>query len=177
MMQQSDGSIIIDTQINTDGAGVGGRKLQKELGRVIDNAEKAADKVKKAFAKAGAFTYDPQAMEKVFGKTAAQNIKNYVDAIELYGKQAGQVLNKLDSSLQDQTNDYKREIESLSKALKDMEQDGMYFGDEDYDNTYIKLQKVTQALKDYKKELVSPAALPKVVDVSTMSGKIGQLSK
>ena len=48
MMQQSDGSIIIDTQINTDGAGVGGRKLQKELGRVIDNAEKAADKVKKA---------------------------------------------------------------------------------------------------------------------------------
>ena len=90
-------------------------------------------------------------MEKVFGKTAAQNIKNYVDAIELYGKQAGQVLNKLDSSLQDQTNDYKREIESLSKALKDMEQDGMYFGDEDYDNTYIKLQKVTQALKDYKK--------------------------
>ncbi len=26
MMQQSDGSIIIDTQINTDGAGVGGRK-------------------------------------------------------------------------------------------------------------------------------------------------------
>lgn len=177
MMQQSDGSIIIDTQINTDGAGVGGRKLQKELGRVIDNAEKAADKVKKAFAKAGAFTYDPQAMEKVFGKTAAQNIKNYVDAIELYGKQAGQVLNKLDSSLQDQTNDYKREIESLSKALKDMEQDGMYFGDEDYDNTYIKLQKVTQALKDYKKELVSPAATPKVVDVSTMSGKIGQLSK
>ena len=177
MMQQSDGSIIIDTQIYTDGAGVGGRKLQKELGRVIDNAEKAADKVKKAFAKAGAFTYDPQAMEKVFGKTAAQNIKNYVDAIELYGKQAGQVLNKLDSSLQDQTNDYKREIESLSKALKDMEQDGMYFGDEDYDNTYIKLQKVTQALKDYKKELVSPAATPKVVDVSTMSGKIGQLSK
>ena len=32
-------------------------------------------------------------------------------------------------------------------------------------------------LKDYKKELVSPAATPKVVDVSTMSGKIGQLSK
>ncbi|MFR4784874.1 MAG: hypothetical protein ACLUAR_20105 [Pilosibacter sp.] len=40
----SDGSIIIDTKINTDGIANGERRSQKEFARVADGAEKTGEK-------------------------------------------------------------------------------------------------------------------------------------
>ena len=40
----SDGSINIDTKINTDGIANGERRLQKEFERVADGAEKTGEK-------------------------------------------------------------------------------------------------------------------------------------
>lgn len=121
----------------------------------ISNVEAGVEDIKKAVKRTKTAVQE-------YGNSVQEYVDNYVSNMDRAAKS---------------NNEFKREIESLSKALKDMEKNGMYFGDEDYDNTYLKLQKVTQALKDYKKEIVSPTATPKAFDVSTMSGKIGQLSK
>ncbi len=104
-MGQYDGSILIDTKINTDGAEEGTRSLKTVLDRVVSSTQKAGNKVKDIFSKSmkevGESTrdagsgYNPQAMEMVFGKSAAQ-IKNYAQAVEVYGQQAGLAMNKMD---------------------------------------------------------------------------------
>ena len=47
-----------------------------------------------------------------------------------------------------ETNEFIQKISSLKKELKDLESQGMYFGDDQYDEAYLKLEKVKQALKD-----------------------------
>lgn len=57
------------------------------------------------------------------------------------------------------TNEFITEISALSKQLKDLESQGLYFGDDQYDETYMKLAKIKQALADYKKEMLSPTPI------------------
>lgn len=104
-MDQYDGSILINTKINTDGAEKGTRNLKSEFEKVASSAQKTGDRVKDVFSNSMKEItessqnvrtgYNPQAMEMVFGKSAAQ-IRNYAQAVELYGQQAGMVMNKLD---------------------------------------------------------------------------------
>ncbi len=103
-MEQYDGSVLIDTKINTDGADKGTRNLKSVFDRIVLSAQKAGDRVRDVFSNSMkevtessqnvSTGYNPQAMEMVFGKSAAQ-IKNYAQAVELYGQQAGMVMNKL----------------------------------------------------------------------------------
>ena len=44
-----------------------------------------------------------------------------------------------------ETNEFIKQISSLKKELKDLESQGMYFGDDQYDEAYLKLEKVNQA--------------------------------
>lgn len=71
-----------------------------------------------------------------------------------------------------QTNEFRQEIERLQGQMKQMEDQGLWWGDDAYDTAYLKLRKVEQALKDYKKELISPAPDANPFGVDTMSGKI-----
>ena len=73
------------------------------------------------------------------------------------------------------TNEFKNEIGRLKEKLKELEGNGLYFGDEEYDETYLKLQKISQALKDYKKELTSPTPDANPFGLNTMSGQIVDL--
>lgn len=91
-----------------------------------------------------------------------QNILDWIDGFE---------------NSTNQVNEFKGEISSLTKQLEDMENKGLYFGDEEFDNAYLKLEKVKQALKDYKKELVSPTPDALKVDTSTLEGQIQKLSE
>lgn len=72
-------------------------------------------------------------------------------------------------------NEFKRHIEELGRSLKDMESRGLYFGDDEYDETYLKLSKVKQALADYKKEMLSPAESKAVLDSGTLQGEVDKL--
>ena len=56
------------------------------------------------------------------------------------------------------TNEFREEIGGLQARLKQLEGQGYYFGDEEYDNAFLKLAKVKQALADYKKEMLNPAS-------------------
>ena len=73
------------------------------------------------------------------------------------------------------TNEFKNEIGRLKEKIKELEGNGLYFGDEEYDEIYLKLQKVSQALKDYKKELTSPTPNANPFGLNTMSGQIVDL--
>ena len=104
-MEQYDGSVRIDTKINTDGAEKGTRNLKSEFEKIVSSAQKAGDRVNDSFSKSmkqvGSSTqnvnsgYDPKAMEMVFGQSAAQ-IRNYAQAVEVYGQMAGMAMNKID---------------------------------------------------------------------------------
>ena len=73
------------------------------------------------------------------------------------------------------TNEFKNEIGRLKEKIKELEGNGLYFGDEEYDEIYLKLQKVSQALKDYKKELTSPTPNANPFGINTMQGQIVDL--
>ncbi len=53
----------------------------------------------------------------------------------------------------------------------------MYFGDDQYDEAYLKLEKVNQALKDYKQELTNPTPDAVVFPADSLQGKIDRLKK
>lgn len=89
--------------------------------------------------------------------------------VEEYGQAAGKA--------EKEVNEFKAEIGALSAKMKELESQGMYFGDEEYDETYIKLAKVKQALADYKKEMLSPT--PDVVSfpADSIQGQVERLKK
>ena len=75
------------------------------------------------------------------------------------------------------TNEFAQKISELKQELKDLESQGMYFGDEKYDEAYLKLEKVKQALKDYKQELTNPTPDAVIFPADSLQGKIDRLKK
>lgn len=57
------------------------------------------------------------------------------------------------SDASEKVNELKRDLEAAKQALKDLEKGGKWFGDEEYDKAALKLQKLTEQVKEYKKEL------------------------
>lgn len=75
------------------------------------------------------------------------------------------------------TNEFKQEISTLEARLKALESQGMYFGDEEYDEAYLKLSRVKQALADYKKEMLSPTPDAVIFPADSLMGKINRMKK
>ena len=98
-------------------------------------------------------------------QNADKNILNFVEEFE-----------KGLMSSSNSTNEFKREIESLEEQLKILVGEWLYFGDEEYDETYFKLEKVKQALKDYKQELTSPKPDAMLFDETSLEGQIERLA-
>lgn len=76
------------------------------------------------------------------------------------------------------TNEFKQTIGELQAKIKELESNGFYFGDDEYDDAYMALAKVKNALSDYKKEMLSPApdaAVP--VDTESFQGKVDALKR
>ena len=97
-----------------------------------------------------------------------------------YDKTVEDFINNYDSDISEaekHTNEFKQEIGSLSAKLKELEKQGMYFGDDQYDETYMKLAKVKQALADYKKEMLSPTPDAVSFPADSLQGEIDQLKK
>jgi hypothetical protein len=97
---------------------------------------------------------------QTYGNEVQEFVDNYVKNME---------------KASESTNEFKSEIESLSGQLKQMESQGLYFGDEEYDNAFLKLAKVKQALSDYKKEMLSPTEIPVKFDMNSFEGQKQQL--
>ena len=74
------------------------------------------------------------------------------------------------------TNKLKQQVETLKEQLKGLEGKGQWFGDSEYDEKYLQYQKLLQAVKDYKREIVSPTPDAKMFNSSTLEGQIEKLS-
>lgn len=74
------------------------------------------------------------------------------------------------------TNELKQQVETLKEQLKGLEGKGQWFGDGEYDEKYLQYQKLLQALKDYKKEIVSPTPDAKLFNSGTLEGQIEKLT-
>jgi uncharacterized coiled-coil DUF342 family protein len=96
-----------------------------------------------------------------YGNTVQQFVDSYTSGMD-----------KADQS----TNEFKAEISSLTKQLKDLESQGLYFGDEQYDETYMKLARVKQALVDYKREMLNPTEGPKI-NMESLQGQVDSLKR
>ena len=86
--------------------------------------------------------------------------------VEEYGQAA--------ANAEKEVNEFKAEIGALSAKMKELESQGMYFGDDEYDEAYIKLAKVKQALADYKKEMLNPTPdveIPVKFDENSFEGQ------
>lgn len=142
-------------------------------------ADEAADRVRKLQEQMDAITVhfmDDVKADPNAGKEHSEPVRNP----KLYGydKDAMATIEKYEQGIQNaekQTNEFKAELEALSARIKEMESQGLYFGDEEYDDAYLKLSKVKQALTDYKKELTSPTPDAVIFPADTLQGKIDRL--
>ena len=168
-----------------DGAGKSAENVGQQAERAAEKVDDIAEAAKKA-------QKETKSLEEQMAEIPVQHYENGSSetgepekprAVELggdyqeYGKEVEDFVNAYAENMgkaEQYTNEFKQEIETLSKALKDMEGRGLYFGDDEYDETYMKLAKVKQALADYKKEMLSPTPdveIPVKLDMNSFEGQ------
>lgn len=151
-MAQYDGSIRINTKIDTKGFENGGEEIESESRRMAESVSKTADQIKKDienlenaqkyFLEAGGKKTSPvyQQYEKeiIELQNALQSLKNTQD----------------DSEIADEHwNQLRIDVEEYAKSLKDLQSQGKFFGDEEYDKVYVAWKNATDAVKAYQAEL------------------------
>lgn len=169
---------ILSTSITTSFNGIhnAAAKAAVDAGSLSDsykNAQKSAEDLRKEAENIKIDRGEDLESKKIPQKTAMVDPNNIgydkaaVDFVNQYVKGAEKAVQS--------TNEFKNEIGRLKEKIKELEGNGLYFGDEEYDEIYLKLQKVSQALKDYKKELTSPTPNANPFGLNTMSGQIVDL--
>lgn len=161
----ADGKITFDTTIDNrqaekdlkeleDQIDAASKKMEKEpdsgMAKAINEATDAAGGLQKALNEVGK-------AQNEFGSGYNQEV---IDFVENYS-QASQVVNEM-----------KRALEEAKAAVKDLEAQGKWFGDEDYDRAAEKLNRIVSDIKQYKKELTSPTQAANPFGLDTYAGKI-----
>lgn len=203
MAAQADGTILINTEIKKDSAidDIGSLKdalreltaavkdLTTSLANSFTGAGKQADAITDSAkeAKSSVQSLEEQ-MDKITVDHGDQGTGSFIDEekvshargeFEDYGNTVQEFVDNYAAGMDkaDQsTNEFSQAIADLTQQLKDLESQGMYFGDDEYDEAYLKLEKLKQALVDYKKELTDPTEGPKL-DKNSMEGQIDSLKR
>ena len=169
---------ILSTSITTSFNGIhnAAAKAAVDAGSLSDsykNAQKSAEDLRKEAENIKIDRGEDLESKNIPQKTAMVDPNNIgydkaaVDFVNQYVKGAEKAVQS--------TNEFKNEIGRLKEKIKELEGNGLYFGDEEFDKAYLDLQKVSQALKDYKKELTSPTPNANPFGLNTMSGQIVDL--
>lgn len=167
-----------------NGAGRAVEDTGSSAGKTAAKVEDIAEAAKKAEAEAAALK---KQMDSISVDTGAKEVPIPEEArtshtrgeYQDYGNEVQKFVDDYVSGMgkaEESTNEFKMEISSLSNQLKQLESQGFYFGDEEYDDAFLKLSKVKQALSDYKKEMLSPTEGPKI-DSSTLQGQVDLLKR
>ena len=122
--------------------------------------------------------YNPEAMVATFGEAAAE-IERWAGAVAQYGTQAGSAMNALQQDAasvgqatadaveeeaasveqeEKHINRFRIEIENLKTQMASLENQGMYFGDKEYDTAYRSLKNLEAELGQYKKKVMEQKA-------------------
>lgn len=161
----ADGKITFDTTIDNRQA----EKDLKELERTISAASKELEKtpdsgMEKALDAAVDAAGELQKALNSAGRARDEFGSGYnqeaMDFIENYHG-ASQAVNEM-----------KQALEGAKAVVKDLESQGKWFGDEDYDRAAEKLDRIVSDIKQYKKELTSPTQAANPFGLDTYAGKI-----
>ena len=147
-MANYDASVRVGTKINTGNFIKGAGKIKEELA----NLEEA----QRRFIEAGGSRQD--SVFKGYEKRV-QKLKASLSTLE---ETQGNAVTK-----NEHWNLLKVDVEEYAKALKDLESQGKFFGDEDHDRVYLAWKNATDAVKAYRAEL----------DKKTESGQAKQAEK
>lgn len=156
-------------------------KTAKGVEKIEDaarNAREEAEALQKQMDRIQVHQYDPGESTDVGPEEP--RIGHAPGEFEDLGAKAREFVDNYGTSMEiaeQHTNEFKQEINTLEAKLKELESQGMYFGDEEYDEAYLKLAKVKQALADYKKEMLSPTPDAIIFPADSLMGKISQLKK
>lgn len=169
-----------------NGAGRAVEDAGNSAGNTASKVEDIADAAKKAEAEAAALKKQMDSItvdmgQKDAGTDVPEEPKTSHPGGEYqdYGNEVQKFVDDYAANMgkaEKYTNEFKKEISSLSNQLKQLESQGFYFGDEEYDEAFLKLSKVKQALADYKKEMLSPTEGPKI-DSATLQGQVDLLKR
>lgn len=149
----------------------------KQVESIGDAAEKSERQVKSLQEQMDAIDVQHWNDNEDMINTSASERSVSVDNPEVYGydKAAMEFIEQYGKKMADvghRANEFRQEIELLQGQIKQLESQGLYFGDEEYDEAYLKLQKIEQALKDYKKELTSPTPDANPFGTDTIAGRV-----
>lgn len=75
--------------------------------------------------------------------------RSALDFLEEYGEKAGKAA--------EHVNEFKQALEESKARIKELESQGMYFGDEEYDQALIKYERLKKEAVEYKQLLFNPA--------------------
>ena len=113
-------------------------------------------------------------------KDAAGELRKTLDGISKgkdawfgggYNKEAMDFIENYRGS-SDAVNEMKRALEEARSAVKSLEGQGKWFGDEEYDAAIAKLDRINSDIKQYKKEISSPPPAANPFGLDTIAGKI-----
>lgn len=160
-----DGEIIVKALVDNSQA----EKELKDLEKRIDAVGKAAEKTPSNGIKqvlddatdaAGELQKALNGAERTRDEFGSGYNREAMDFIENYHG-ASQAVNEM-----------KRALEDAKAVVKDLESQGKWFGDEEYDKATAALDRVVGDIKQYKKELNSPTQAANPFGLDTYAGKI-----
>jgi len=120
---------------------------EKSIGDIKKGLDNAKTKVKD-LEKMGAVNTDAY-------KQAKADVDKWTAALEKNAKTQKEAAGVSDGDHEStsSSNDMRADVEKYAESLKELESQGKYFGDEDYDKVYVKWKNATDAVKEYAKAL------------------------
>lgn len=173
-MAQYDGSIRIGTGIDTDGFDEDGKKLESKAKNLAKNISDSSDvelniDTSAAEKKVENFFGEEEKRIEELAKKAVESAKVSQTASAPdeprygkpltdsgYNKDALKFIDEHSNSLEktdENLNLLRIDVEEYAKSLKELQSQGKFFGDEEYDKIYITWKNATDAVKAYRAEL------------------------
>ena len=120
-------------------------------------------------------SYNADAMTAAFGE-AATEIKNWADAVDEFGRQAGQVLNDLGKKpINLDTNSFEAQIRQMKDQMRSLRSEGLGPGDSQYDNA-TKQMALLKEQKAYYERYYKELAKLSVASEKAIGGEGGAAS-
>ncbi len=127
----------------------GAKEFEESIDRILQKKKELAKQQTEQISTGGPISedmrpYDAQA-DAGFSRKANQEIEAYARAVDENAQGAEKAAESY--------NLLRVDVEEYAKSLKELEEQGLYFGDEDYDRVYIAWENAKDAVKQYANEL------------------------
>lgn len=160
----ADGSIVIEANLEVSQAEKNLKRLEDEIKTAEETIEKGggeelSEQISKAKEKAGE-------LRKVMVGAAK------IEFAPGYSKEVTEYIDSYSKNLSSAPNEMKKALEDAALIIKDLEKQGKWFGDEDYDAAIKQFERTAGDIAEYKKSLLSPEKPENPFGLYTIAGKV-----